>query len=128
MRLERAIAQSDRSEGSLAVLYLDLDHFKDINDILGHRVGDLLLKEVSGRLQAQVRKNDTVARFGGDEFAVIMSSLDDPEDAAGLSQKLLEVLEEPYFIQGNEIRSGTSIGIATYGARLPGCRIADHTR
>ncbi len=117
--LERAIAQTDRADDHLAVLYLDLDHFKDINDILGHRVGDLLLKEVSGRLQAHVRKRDTVARFGGDEFAVIMSALDGPEDAALLSQKLLEVLEKPYFIRGNEIRSGTSIGIATYGSDSP---------
>jgi diguanylate cyclase (GGDEF)-like protein/PAS domain S-box-containing protein len=117
--LERAIDQTSRSYGYLAVLYLDLDHFKDINDILGHRVGDLLLAEVSRRLQAQVRKSDTVARFGGDEFAVIMSELADPEDAAVLSQKLLQVLDEPCLIQGNEIRAGTSIGIATYGADSP---------
>lgn len=117
--LVRAIAHTSRSDGYLAVLYLDLDHFKDVNDILGHRVGDLLLKEVSNRLKANIRTGDTVARFGGDEFAIVVSDLDDPEDAAVLSQKLLKVLSEPYFIQGNEIRSGTSIGIATYGADSP---------
>lgn len=117
--LERAIAQTSCTEGHLAVLYLDLDHFKDINDILGHRVGDQLLEEVSRRLQSLVRKSDTVARFGGDEFAVIMSELPDPEDAAVLSQKLMEALERPYLIQGNEVRCGTSIGIATYGEDSP---------
>lgn len=117
--LERAISLAERSDVGLAVLYLDLDQFKDINDILGHRVGDLLLAQVSQRLQEHARDGDTVARVGGDEFAVIMADLEDPEDAALLSQRLLKILGEPYFIEGNEIRSGTSIGIATYGADSP---------
>jgi len=117
--LVRAIAGANRSERYLAVLYLDLDHFKDINDTLGHRVGDRLLKEVGIRLQGCVRDIDTVARFGGDEFAVIVSDLADPEDAAVLAEKLLKVLREPYFIEGNEIRSGTSVGIALYGPDSP---------
>lgn len=118
-QLERAIAQARRSKSYLAVLYLDLDHFKDVNDTLGHPVGDLLLQEVGDRLRANVRDVDTVARFGGDEFAVIMADLTNPDDAAVLAEKLLKVLSDPYILQGNEIRSGTSIGIATYGADSP---------
>lgn len=118
--LEKAIARTERSGRHLAVLYLDLDHFKDVNDILGHRIGDLLLKEVSRRLRAHVRATDVVARVGGDEFAIMVMDLADPEDAGLLGQKLLRALEEPYVTLGNEVRSGTSIGIAVYGAESPG--------
>jgi diguanylate cyclase (GGDEF)-like protein/PAS domain S-box-containing protein len=117
--LDRAIAHTSRTNDYLAVLYLDLDHFKDVNDILGHRAGDLLLEEVSRRLRDTVREDDTVARFGGDEFAVLMSQIPDPEDAAVLAQKLVGVLAAPYTVHGNEVRCGTSIGIATYGEDSP---------
>ncbi len=117
--LERAIAQARRSEKGLAVLYLDLDHFKDVNDTLGHPVGDELLKAVAHRLRANMRVPDTVARFGGDEFAVVMSDLADPADAAILAEKLLKCVAEPYHLGANEVCSGTSIGIATYGADSP---------
>ncbi len=86
---------------------------------MGHPVGDLLLKDVGSRLQAHVRQIDTVARFGGDEFAVIMSELGDPADAAELADKLLRLISQPFHIGGNEIRSGTSIGIATFGPDSP---------
>lgn len=117
--LSRAIEHAPATGSHVAVLYLDLDHFKDVNDILGHRIGDLLLKETSDRLTSNVRRTDTVARFGGDEFAVIASDLNDPAQAALLSQKLLDVLNKPYQIWGNEIRCGTSIGIATFGTDSP---------
>jgi len=114
--LRLGISRAGRSKGYLAVLYLDLDHFKDVNDTLGHRVGDLLLKEVAQRIRSSVRDMDTVSRFGGDEFAVFAADLSAPEDAAVLAEKLLDALRQPFSIEGNEIRSGTSIGIATYGA------------
>jgi diguanylate cyclase (GGDEF)-like protein/PAS domain S-box-containing protein len=117
--LELAMARCRRGEKDLAVLYLDLDHFKDVNDTLGHPVGDELLKAVADRLHANVREVDTVARFGGDEFAVVMSEVADPAEAASLADKLLNCLAEPFHIGGNEIRTGSSIGIATYDDDAP---------
>jgi diguanylate cyclase (GGDEF)-like protein/PAS domain S-box-containing protein len=117
--LHQAVARARRDRKIFAVLYLDLDHFKDINDTLGHPVGDLFLKEVGNRLRANVRETDTVARFGGDEFAVLATELDEPTDAAVLALKLVQALHEPFPVQGNLIRSGTSIGIALFDADLP---------
>jgi diguanylate cyclase (GGDEF)-like protein/PAS domain S-box-containing protein len=117
--VERTIARARRTDKGLAVLYLDLDHFKDVNDTLGHPVGDELLKAVAERLRANMREVDMAARFGGDEFAVVMSDLADPADAAVLAEKLLKCLSEPFHLGGNEIRSGTSIGIAIYGNDTP---------
>ncbi len=114
-RLEKSIAQARRNAGSFAVLYLDLDHFKDVNDTLGHPVGDLMLQAVAERLRANIRQNDTVARFGGDEFAVIGTDIRDPADAAILADKLLKAIGEPFRIQDNVIRSGASIGISVFG-------------
>jgi diguanylate cyclase (GGDEF)-like protein/PAS domain S-box-containing protein len=113
--LARAIASARRDGKSFAVLYLDLDHFKDVNDTLGHPVGDLLLQAVAQRLKAAIRETDTVARFGGDEFALINSDIGEPADAVVLADKVLKALSEPYLIQGNEVRSGASVGIAVYG-------------
>ena len=113
--LARTIASARRDGKSFAVLYLDLDHFKDVNDTLGHPVGDLLLQAVAQRLQASIRETDTLARFGGDEFALINSGIGEPGDAVVLADKVLRTLSEPFLIQGNEIRSGASIGIAIYG-------------
>jgi len=113
--LEQALARARRGEQGFAVLYLDLDHFKDINDTLGHPVGDLLLQAVAQRLRAGVREIDTVARFGGDEFAVIEAAIREPTDAAVLADKLLKTISEPFSLQGNEVRTGTSVGITLYG-------------
>jgi diguanylate cyclase (GGDEF)-like protein len=113
--LEQALARARRGEQGFAVLYLDLDHFKDINDTLGHPVGDLLLQAVAERLRASVREIDTVARFGGDEFAVIEAEIHEPADAAVLADKLLQTISQPFSLQGNEVRTGTSVGITLYG-------------
>ncbi len=110
-RIELAIAQSER-DISAAVLFLDLDHFKAVNDTLGHPVGDTLLREVANRLCACVRLVDTVARFGGDEFAVIQVGPDRVEDVAVLAQRISDVLSAPYDVDGHQVIVGVSIGIA----------------
>jgi diguanylate cyclase (GGDEF)-like protein len=113
--LDHAIRRARRQAKGFAVLYLDLDHFKDVNDTLGHPVGDKLLQKAADTLHACVRASDTVARFGGDEFAIVQTDIEDPTDAASLAEKVLNALSAPFMIDGNEIRSGTSIGIAVYG-------------
>jgi diguanylate cyclase (GGDEF)-like protein len=113
--LQQSIASAERGETGFAVLYLDLDRFKDVNDTLGHPAGDELLQAVADRLRARTRIADTVARFGGDEFAMIVSGIRDPTDAAILADKLIEALAVPFSIQGSDIHSGASIGIAAYG-------------
>jgi diguanylate cyclase (GGDEF)-like protein/PAS domain S-box-containing protein len=114
--LQQAIAWAHRNvTQTFAVLYLDLDHFKDVNDTLGHPIGDLLLQEVGQRLLASVRETDTVARFGGDEFAIILFDIRDPDDAAALADKILKTIGDPFSLQGNVVHSGASVGIAVYG-------------
>ena len=109
-RLQGAMARCQRGERS-AVLYLDLDHFKAVNDTLGHPVGDALLQEVTKRLKQQVREIDTIARLGGDEFAIVQS-ISQPADSAALAKRLIEAIGASYEINGNRIIIGTSIGIA----------------
>ena len=110
----RAIARARRGERGFAVLYLDLDHFKDVNDTLGHPIGDRLLQSVAERLQTNVRVVDTLARFGGDEFALLMANIADPADAGVLANKLLQIMAVPFVLDGNQVQAGVSIGIATY--------------
>ncbi len=105
-----------------AILFLDLDDFKSVNDTLGHAIGDKLLKAVAERLQNHMRKSDalarygsaTVSRFGGDEFAVVLHNIDDPDGAATAAQRIIDSITQPFNIEGNEIYSGASIGIAIY--------------
>jgi diguanylate cyclase (GGDEF)-like protein len=110
-RLDEAVARARRGEG-FAVLCLDLDHFKDVNDSLGHPIGDLLLQAVTVRLRATVRELDTIARLGGDEFAVVQAHVTWPSDAAALAQRLVEALAAPYLLEGNSISISASIGIS----------------
>lgn len=117
--LQHAITRSKAVGESVAVLYIDLDNFKDVNDTLGHAAGDELLRTIAKRLQANVRETDTVARFGGDEFALIEFGLRGPANAAVLASKLLKTIGEPLSIQGHEIRPGASVGIAVYGLDSP---------
>ncbi|MDO9319686.1 MAG: EAL domain-containing protein [Gammaproteobacteria bacterium] len=107
-----AIARAQRGGAPFAVLYLDLDHFKDINDTLGHPVGDLVLQEIARRLLSVARATDTVARFGGDEFAILQTDLSDPADAAAFADRILVSIAVPFDVGGNEIRTGASIGIS----------------
>ena len=117
--LQQATERAKRGSESFAVLYLDLDHFKDVNDTLGHPVGDLLLCSLAGRLRTSIRETDTVARFGGDEFALIQAGISEPLAAAALADKVLKSISAPFIIQGKEIRSGASIGIAMFGPDAP---------
>ena len=113
-RLEVALAQSKRNRHKLAVLMLDLDHFKDINDTLGHMVGDQLLKDVGYRLSGLLRQNDTVARLGGDEFIVLLSDLERMEDVIRVAKKILKAFQQPFVCDNYKLTSNTSIGIAIY--------------
>lgn len=111
-RLEHALAQAKRFQRALAVMFLDLDRFKQINDTLGHDAGDQLLKQVAGRLSACVRAGDTVSRQGGDEFVVLLAELVHPEDAALVAEKMLARLAEPVDVAGQSLSVTVSIGIA----------------
>ena len=113
-RLLQAMAQAKRSDTLVAVMFLDIDHFKDINDTLGHAVGDQLLKEIAQRIRSCVRETDTVARFGGDEFGLIQTNLHTVEGAADLADRLITLLSEAYPIEGHEIHSAASIGVTIY--------------
>lgn len=113
-RLEMALAQAQRGQNMLAVLFLDFDHFKAINDNLGHAVGDLLLKSVAGRLKKCLRNQDTVARLGGDEFILLLPEINSPLDAGHLAKKLLDVVRFPFHIQEHELNTTFSIGVALY--------------
>ncbi len=113
-RLSVAIAQCKRNKNKLAVMMLDLDHFKDVNDQLGHLVGDRLLKEIGTRIAGILRHNDTVARLGGDEFVVLLSGLDRSEYAAGVAKVILKSFQKPFILADREIVSNASIGIAVY--------------
>ncbi|MGB7481366.1 MAG: PAS domain S-box protein [Burkholderiaceae bacterium] len=115
-QLHKAIALADRNQAALAVLLLDLDRFKYVNDTFGHHAGDLLLKEVANRLRSSLRETDVVARMGGDEFLVIQADGAQPQASERLAGKLVEELERPYLLEQHEVQSGTSIGISCYPA------------
>jgi diguanylate cyclase (GGDEF)-like protein/PAS domain S-box-containing protein len=142
--LEHTIARARRSGIQFAVLFLDLDNFKDVNDALGHPVGDALLKALAERLRATVREVDTVARFGGDEFAILLNDIDEPSAgmavsertltalseqiairgmtvavAAGIAEEIMGALAQPVLIEANRIYSSASVGIAIYGSDSP---------
>ncbi len=114
-RLKQAFAAVNRGGNSFAVLYLDLDRFKEINDTLGHPVGDHLLQAVAERLRKVMRETDVIARLGGDEFAVLQADTTEPTVAGVLAAKIIDVLSRPYPIEGNELRVGVSVGISQYG-------------
>lgn len=110
-RLQLAFARAKRGVTSFAVLYLDLDHFKDVNDTLGHPIGDALLKVIADRLKSCVRETDMVARFGGDEFAVLQEDVTSIVDTESLATKICRTIAAPLSIEGNQIHTGASIGI-----------------
>ncbi len=119
-RLTSAFASCRRGAAPFAVLYFDLDYFKDINDTLGHAIGDELLRQVASRVGDAVREDDVVARFGGDEFAILQSGAEDLAAAGALAAKIGKILAEPYVIGGNEVHISVSIGISRYAADVAG--------
>lgn len=113
-RIQQAIARAQRGASTFAVMFLDLDKFKTINDSLGHSVGDQLLQVVADRIVTCLRDEDTVSRQGGDEFIVVLGSLSDPQGAAVVARKILDALSAPVVIGGQILSTGASIGIALY--------------
>ncbi|HEX6159113.1 MAG TPA: EAL domain-containing protein, partial [Thermoanaerobaculia bacterium] len=113
-RLTVALAHAKRQSGPVAVMFLDLDRFKYINDTFGHSLGDELLRGIAERLRRSLREEDTIARMGGDEFTVLLADLTAVDDAAMIAQKLLETVAAPLHIEGHELYITTSIGIALY--------------
>jgi diguanylate cyclase (GGDEF)-like protein len=113
-RMAQAALSADRAGKCFALMFIDLDRFKPVNDSFGHGVGDELLKVVAQRLTACIRKVDTVARAGGDEFIVLLSEIADPKDAAVVSGKVLDELSRPFFIDRHELNISGSIGISIY--------------
>lgn len=110
-RLQMEIRKAHRGKLSLALLFIDLDHFKEVNDTLGHHTGDILLKQVAQRLTESVRENDTVARLGGDEFTVILSEIEDPTVASQVADHILHKLTEPFQLGSDKAYISASIGI-----------------
>jgi diguanylate cyclase (GGDEF)-like protein len=113
-RLGLAIIQSQRNDTKLAVMFIDLDRFKLVNDSMGHVKGDELLQQVAARLKECLRRSDTLARLGGDEFILSIPDLRDRQDVGEIAEKFLDCLQQPFFLGGNEVRISASIGIAMY--------------
>jgi diguanylate cyclase (GGDEF)-like protein len=112
--LQTALSQANESKRLVGLLYIDLDRFKRINDTLGHDTGDALLQQVARRLENQIRSSDTLARMGGDEFAMILGSLETPQDAAHIARRLITALEEAIIVENHELFVTASIGISLY--------------
>lgn len=111
---QRLIEMANEYNQLLAVLFLDLDHFKLINETLGHHYGDLLLKKVSSRIKGILKKKDVIARFGGDEFVIVLSDITHEKQAVQMANDIIEALKEPFFLKEKEVYVTTSIGIAVY--------------
>jgi diguanylate cyclase (GGDEF)-like protein len=119
-RLDQALANSRRTKTTMAVMYIDLDHFKAVNDTLGHHAGDQLLKQAGDRIRRAVRRSDTVARLGGDEFVVVLASVDSAEGADHVALNVLSALEQPFSLGARTAAISASIGVTVHpGNDLP---------
>lgn len=115
-RLAQEIKNANRAHLSMALLFIDLDRFKEVNDTLGHDAGDMLLVETANRISECVRVSDTVARLGGDEFTVILSRITDISHVDRVAQNIIQKLSEPFKLNGEMVNSSASIGITLYPA------------
>ena len=113
-RFKQAIANSRRTKTNAALLFLDLDYFKIINDKLGHEAGDLVLRTVANRLLTHLREGDTLARIGGDEFVILLLNITKVEDIAIVAQKIIDTATKPITVYGEEVQVGSSIGVAIF--------------
>jgi diguanylate cyclase (GGDEF)-like protein len=113
-RLLQAITLAEQKKSSQALLFIDLDDFKRVNDSLGHMVGDTLLADVAKRLPDCLSQNDTLTRFAGDEFVVLMPSINEPVDAASVAEKIISTFQQPFLIDAYEVYISVSIGIAFF--------------
>ncbi len=113
-RLASALARARRSQGQVAIMLLDLDHFKDVNDTLGHSAGDTLLREVAGRLATVARASDTWARLGGDEFGLVQEGVQAPDGATSMALRILAALDQPFLIDGQELTIACSLGVTLF--------------
>jgi diguanylate cyclase (GGDEF)-like protein/PAS domain S-box-containing protein len=118
-RVRHAVSRARREHAGLAVVFMDLDDFKTVNDSLGHAAGDAVLLEVAKHLSASVRASDTAARFGGDEYAVLLEDIDSAQDAADTAERILEALEEPLRVEGKEVLVRCSLGISVVEGDAP---------
>lgn len=114
IRLDLEMSHAQRNKKKLAVMMLDLDRFKEVNDNHGHSMGDKLLQDVGNLLQKQVRKSDTLARFGGDEFMILLPEIDLDQDAATLAQKFVDAFQKPFNIEKHKFQISTSLGYSIY--------------
>lgn len=115
-RLAHALVVAKREQRSFAVIFLDLDNFKPINDHFGHRIGDVVLKLAAVRIESGIRESDTVARIGGDEFAILLSNAENTADAEQVIRKISDALSRPFEVRGHILELGVSAGIAFYPA------------
>ena len=113
-RIKQSLLRASRNNDLLGILFLDLDHFKNVNDTLGHPIGDLLLQEVSDRLLGCVRDEDTIARLGGDEFSIILEGMNDSRAAGKVANKIIKALSAKYSLDGHEVFISCSIGISIF--------------
>lgn len=113
-RLEQSIKDARRNDYPFALFFMDLDYFKEINDTMGHHVGDMVLVEVCRRFQEKIRENDVLSRLGGDEFTLILKGIQTKDDVAIVAQKFVDIFKEPLIIEGNRLKLSVSIGICMY--------------
>jgi diguanylate cyclase (GGDEF)-like protein/PAS domain S-box-containing protein len=118
-RLGHAITMAKRNRGSIALMYIDLDGFKQVNDTMGHHMGDLLLRQTAERLRLCVRESDTLARIGGDEFTILLNDAQERENVEKVARKIIHSIDQPFDLEGHEARIGASVGIARYPYDAP---------